>query len=299
MTLKTRLLLTATLLTALATMAAAAGPVEVEPATTPFKIGKLKAISVRDAEYIAPNDGSVFGADATTDEVAKVLKEAGAPTDAIRLSVSALVVQIGHRFLLIDTGLGPKAHGVLLQSLAKAGISAGDITDVLITHFHGDHIGGLVAADGQCAFPKAAIRMSAAEWTFMQSQADLGPLVKAITAQVRTFEPGTSVAPGVTAVAIKGHTPGHMGYEIVSGSERLLDIGDSAHSSIISLAKPDWVMGFDSDRALAKTSRMTLLGDLSKSHERIFSPHFPYPGLGTIKSEGDHYQWEPAQLSGP
>jgi len=159
-------------------------------------------------------------------------------------------------------------------------------------------VGGLATADGMPAFPKATVRMSSAEWVFMQSQSDLAPLVKTISAQVQTFEPGTLVAPGITAVAIKGHTPGHVGYEIVNGDDRILDIGDSAHSSIVSLVRPDWAMGFDSDRAVAKASREALLSDLSKSHEKIFSPHFPYPGVGTIESEGIHFRWQPTLKSG-
>jgi glyoxylase-like metal-dependent hydrolase (beta-lactamase superfamily II) len=279
-------------------VAATTGPIAVEPAATKFNIGKLTAFALHDADIAVANDGSVFGVDGSTDDVAKVLKAAGAPPDVITLSVDALLVKVKDHVVLIDSGLGPKAHGVLSQSLKKAGLSANDISDVLITHVHGDHVGGLAAADGTPAFPKAKVRMSNAEWVFMQSQSDLAPLVKTISAQVQTFEPGTVVAPGITAVAIKGHTPGHMGYEIVNGDDRLLDIGDSAHSSIVSLVRPDWAMGFDSDRAVAKASREKLLSDLSKSHERVFSPHFPYPGVGTVESEGVHYRWQPTLKPG-
>jgi len=279
-------------------VAAATGPIAVPPAATKFNIGKLTAFALHDADFAAANDGSVFAIGGTTDEVAKILKAAGVPPDVIPLSVNVLLVKVKDHVVLIDTGLGPKAHGVLMLSLKKAGTSAGDITDVLITHVHGDHVGGLAAADGTPAFPKAKVRMSSAEWVFMQSQSDLAPLVKTISAQVQTFEPGTVVAPGITAVAIKGHTPGHMGYEIVDGEDRILDIGDSAHSSIVSLVRPDWAMGFDADRAVAKASREKLLSDLSKSHEKIFSPHFPYPGVGTVESEGIHYRWQPTLKSG-
>jgi len=278
--------------------AAATGPIAAPPAATKFNIGKLTAFALHDADFAVDNDGSVFAIDGTTDEVAKLSKAAGAPPDVILLSVNALLVKDQDHLVLIDTGLGPKAHGVLMQSLKKAGASAGNITDVLITHVHGDHVGGLATADGAPAFPKAKVRMSSAEWVFMQSQTDLAPLVKTISAQVQTFEPGAVVAPGITAVAIKGHTPGHMGYEIVNGEDRILDIGDSAHSSIVSLVRPDWAMGFDGDRAVAKASREKLLSDLSKSHEKIFSPHFPYPGVGTIESEGIHYRWQPTLKSG-
>jgi len=292
------MILAASVLTAAAGVAATTGPIAAPPAATKFKIGTLTAFALHDADFAAANDGSVFAVDGTTDDVAKVLKAAGAPPDAIALSVNVLLVKVKDHVVLVDTGLGPKAHGVLMQSLKKAGVSADEITDVLITHVHGDHVGGLATADGAPAFPKAKVRMSSAEWIFMQSQSDLAPLVKTISAQVQTFEPGTVVAPGITAVAIKGHTPGHMGYEIVNGDDRLLDIGDSAHSSIVSLVRPDWGMGFDSDRAVAKVSREKLLSDLSKSHERVFSPHFPYPGVGTVESEGIHYRWQPTLKQG-
>ena len=290
-------LFVASILTA-ATGMAATGPFAVDPAATKFNIGKLTAFSLRDAGYAIPNDGSVFALDGTTDEVAKILKAAGAPPDVVTLSVDALLVKVNDRVVLIDTGLGPKMNGALLQSMKKAGVSAGDITDVLITHSHGDHVGGLAAADGMAAFPKAKVRMSNGEWAFMQSQSDLAPLVKAISAQVQTFEPGAVVAPGITAVAIKGHTPGHMGYEIADGGDRILDLGDSAHSSIISLVKPDWAIAFDTDRIVARASREKLLSDLSKSHEKVFSPHFPYPGVGTVESEGMHYRWQPTLKPG-
>jgi glyoxylase-like metal-dependent hydrolase (beta-lactamase superfamily II) len=292
------MILAASLLSGAAGVAATTGPVAVKPDATRFHIGKLPAFSLHDAGFVAANDGSVFAAGESTDDVAKVLKAAGAPADAIALSVSALLLKDHGRIVLIDTGLGPKAHGVLLQSLQKAGVAAGDVTDVLITHSHGDHIGGLVSADGASAFPKATVRMSSAEWAFMQSQSDLAALVKTISAQVKTFEPGATVAPGITAVAIKGHTPGHVGYEIVDGGERLLDIGDTAHSSILSLIRPDWAMGFDSDRDVAKASRLALLSDLSKNHEKIFSPHFPYPGVGTVEAEGVHFRWQPTLKAG-
>jgi glyoxylase-like metal-dependent hydrolase (beta-lactamase superfamily II) len=292
------MILAAGILTAAAGVAATTGPIAVEPAATKFNIGKLTAFALHDADFAAANDGSVFGVDGKTEEVTKVLKAAGASPDVVALSVNVLLVKDKGHAILLDTGLGPKAHGVLMQSLKKAGMSAGDITDVLITHVHGDHVGGLATADGMPAFPKATVRMSNAEWVFMQSQSDLAPLVKTISAQVQTFEPGTLVAPGITAVAIKGHTPGHIGYEIVNGDDRILDIGDSAHSSIVSLVRPDWTMGFDSDRAVAKASREALLSDLSKSHEKIFSPHFPYPGVGTIESEGIHFRWQPTLKSG-
>ncbi|WP_443750582.1 MBL fold metallo-hydrolase [Asticcacaulis solisilvae] len=274
-----------------------AGPAPAQPAATAFHVGKLSLVSLSDATFSTPNDGKIFGGDAGPAAVADVLKAAHAPTDTITLSVDALLVRDGARLVLIDTGFGAKMGGALTASLKLAGVTPDQITDVLVTHAHGDHIGGLLDASGQPAFPKAKVRLSSADWTYLQGQDGMADMVKAIAPQVATFEPGAQVTPSITAIAIKGHTPGHVGYQIVSGKDRLLDIGDTAHSSIISLAKPDWTMGFDSDAAVAKASRRETLTELAKDHERVFAPHFPYPGVGTVVASGDGFAWQPADLT--
>ncbi|WFR99316.1 MBL fold metallo-hydrolase [Rhizobium tumorigenes] len=269
------------------------GPVAAEPAAKTFTVGSIKVTALRDAQFVAANDGKLFGVGIEPEAVSKVLKAAGQPTDRVTLSVDGLLVQSGNQKILIDTGLGPSAHGVLLESLAKAGSKPEDISDVLITHVHGDHIGGLVKADGSLAFANATIRISAPDWTWLQTQPKMAALVTAITPKVKIFAPGDSVAEGITSVPIKGHTPGHVGYQIVSGKKRLLDIGDTAHSSIVSLAEPDWAMGFDNDAAEGKVSRREILSQLAKDHELIFAPHFPFPGVGHIVAVGDHFAWKP------
>ena len=170
------------------------------------------------------------------------------------------------------------------------------VTDVVIRHSHGDHVSGLVDADGELVFPKAVVRTAAAEWAWMKSQPAATDLVKAIEPRLQTFKPGTAIAPGVTAIALDGHTPGHVGYEIVSGKEHLLDIGDLAHSSLVSLKKPDRTMGFDSDAALAKATRKATLARFAKEQELVFAPHFPFPRVGNITVGSDGYGWKPAAL---
>jgi glyoxylase-like metal-dependent hydrolase (beta-lactamase superfamily II) len=207
--------------------------------------------------------------------------------------VNALLVRAGKRVILIDSGLGPAVHGALMASLGEAGVAPDEVTDVLITHSHFDHVGGLAGADGKLAFPKAVIRMSTAEWAWMKSQPNAAALVKVIDGHVQTFTPGAPIAPGVTSVALNGHTPGHMGYEITSGKQSLLDIGDMAHSWVISLKKPEWTMQFDNDKATAMATRKATFARLAKSHELVFAPHFPYPGVGRVVADGDAYTWVP------
>ncbi|WP_419319169.1 MBL fold metallo-hydrolase [Caulobacter sp. ErkDOM-E] len=272
--------------------AAAQSPLITAPEAQSFKLGDFTLTALRDAGFEAPNNGKVFAINATPEAVSQVLTRAGAPGDKITLSVDALLVKTPGHLALFDTGLGPSAKGVLVQSLAKAGVTPDQITDVLITHGHFDHVGGLVGADGKSAFPKATIRMASAEWASLQGQAPMKPLVEAIAAQVKTFEPDAALFPGVRAVAIKGHTPGHVGYEIASGGQALLDIGDTAHSEIVSLARPDWVIAFDGDVPVATASRIALLKTFSASGGLIFSPHFPFPGVGKVEAAGEGFVWK-------
>jgi glyoxylase-like metal-dependent hydrolase (beta-lactamase superfamily II) len=273
-------------------LAAQISEVAVPPATFPFHLGNLELAVLHDSEIIVPNDGKTFGIDAAPGEVTAVLHAASAPTTQITLSVNVLMVKTAGHIALLDTGIGAAAHGALLASLQLAGVQPAAVTDVLITHSHGDHVGGLLNADGQLAFPKASIHLARAEWDWLKTQ---GPatLVTAMTGHVTTFTPGATVIPGIRSRALEGHTPGHVGYEIIAGDARLLDIGDLAHSSVVSLAKPQWKMGFDTDQTAAEATRVKTLAALAGSHELIYTPHFAYPGLGHIVAAGDGFKWEP------
>lgn len=259
-----------------------------EPQAKAFKLGKLDIVALHDAQFTPANDGKTFGVGKSPDDVTAVLKAAGAPTDKIILSVDALLVKSAKRLVLIDTGVG----GALQASLQQAGYKPDDVTDILLTHGHPDHVGGLMKGT-DLAFPKATIRMSAAEWKSMKANAKLADLVKAISAHVETFKAGTRVVPGIRAVALNGHTPGHVGYQITSEKQKLFDVGDIAHSSIVSLAKPDWDIAFDGDHEKADKTRAKALADLAKSRETIFAPHFPFPGIGRIEADGAGFKWVP------
>ena len=261
-----------------------------------FKIGSLEAISLRDGGLTVPNDNKVLGVGRTPEEVAAVLTGAGAPGDTISLSIQPLLVRTGERLVLIDTGVGSGMGGVggkLQASLTAAGVDPGDITEILISHSHGDHVGGLVGADGALLFPNAVIRIEANEWDFMRATPELKAVSDAILPKVQVFRYGSEVAPGITAVEIAGHTPGHSGFEIVSGAEKLLYIGDAMHSSIISVQKPDWQIQFDNDAPVATASRIALDERAAANNLRLYGYHFPYPGVGRIEKTGDIYRWVP------
>ena len=261
----------------------------------PFQIGALQAVALKDASMAMPLADGPWADQAG---VRQVLTAAGLPADTINLSIQPLLVRDGDRVVLIDTGNGaggaPPGH--LMTSLQAAGVQPGQITDVLISHAHGDHVGGLVGTDGKLSFPNATIRMSGAEWDYAKAGAEAagaGPLLAAITPKVQTFEPGAQITPSITAVALQGHTPGHSGYEIVSGQDRLLYLGDSLHSSVISVERPDFVNKWDSDSDAAVATRLAVLGRGATQGLRVYGVHFPFPGLGAFRRQADGFVWVP------
>lgn len=274
--------------------ALAQGPVHANPAVLSFRLGAMEVSVLKAGSLSIPDDGPVFGLNASPTKVAKLLGRAGVAEDPIRLDIDVLLIRTKGRTVLIDSGYGPRSKSVLEQSLRLVHVSPADVTDILLTHAHPDHVGGLVDRSGRPAFPHATIRMSAKEWRFMQRGAETRAIADAIRQQVRTFVPGEQLFAGIRSIASYGHTPGHVMYELASGGDRLLDIGDVAHNSVISVERPQWRLLWDSDKQLGATQRMRQLRRLGSSHERMFAGHFPFPGLGFIARRGGSYAFVPA-----
>lgn len=278
-----------------------------EPVVHEFKIGELTAFALRDGKLQFPNDNQVFGVGHSPEEVAELLRAANAPTDTLTLGLQPLLVRTSDRVLLFDTGAGGNmgdGSGKLLDSMREANIDPASVTDIFISHAHGDHIGGLTDGVGAAAFPNATVHVSAADWDFLGGlSAEQAPnygianhtaVLAHVSQKIKTFAPGEEPIPGlVTAVDIKGHTPGHSGYRISSGGESILYIGDSAHHYIVSVQRPTWTISFDGDPPTAEASRAELIERAAESGERIYAVHFPFPGVGRFTRSGDEIVWTP------
>ena len=279
------------------TAAAAPAAQPANPDVLRFKIGALDAVALKDGDIDAPNDGKTFAIGQPAEAVNALLTAAGQPTDVLHLSIQPLLVRSGDRVLLFDTGAADASFaraGRLPASLRAAGVEPSQVTDIFLSHQHQDHTGGLLTKEGKLAFPNASIHLSAPEWESLKSDRDAAKLVAAMTPKVATFQPGAAIVPGVvTAVAVDGHTPGHSAYEIASGDQRLLYIGDTAHHFVISVQRPEWTVQYDMNAPLAQASRRALLQRAADGNLRVYSVHFPFPGLGHIKAQGESFVWVP------
>jgi glyoxylase-like metal-dependent hydrolase (beta-lactamase superfamily II) len=298
------------LLMSLAAVTADAAPGAPVAQFQPFKIGSYRAVALKDGGLEEPVDGKSFVVGQPNETVGAVLKAGGAPADHFEFSIQPLLVHAGVHVLLFDTGAGGffgDIAGKLPESMIAAGEKPASVTDIFISHAHGDHIGGLVTSTGALAFPNATIHISAPEWKWLSGLSEdeaknfgiqqVSALVSAIKPKVVPFEPGADLLPGIVkAVELKGHTPGHSGYRIGSGADSVLVFGDAMHSYMVSVRKPSWQVAFDGDKQLGATTRVALVKSSIASGQRLYAEHFPFPGIGKIVQGKDGASWQPESL---
>jgi len=246
----------------------------------------------------------------TKSEVTKYLQRAY-ESAAVPTSVNAYLVNTGDKLVLIDTGaaklFGPTL-GNLLANLAAAGYKPEQVDAVLITHMHGDHVGGLIA-DGKIAFPNATVhadQRDAAFWLdkaqldkapeamkdfFRGAQMSLGPYVTA--GRFKAFHGSTELFPGIRAIATPGHTPGHSIYSVESKGQKLVLWGDLMHVAAVQFPKPGVTISFDIDSPAASAQRRKAYADAAKGRYLVAASHLSFPGIGRLRAEDKGYVWVP------
>lgn len=262
------------------------------------EIGSFKVSTLLDGARTVPDPQSIFGMNVSAEEFSQVSAANFLPDDEARFYFTPTVVETGSEVVLFDTGNGGD-NGNLPNALADVGLSPSNVTIVVLTHYHPDHIGGLMNTNG-ASFPNARYVSGSVEhnfWTGSNAPAQMVDRINSLVvpfAENMTFlEDGGSVVSGITAVKAFGHTPGHMGYMIESDGQQLMLIADLANHYVWSLAYPDWEVRFDADKEAAAASRRSVLGMLAADRVPFIGYHMPFPALGFVEANGDGFRYAP------
>jgi glyoxylase-like metal-dependent hydrolase (beta-lactamase superfamily II) len=262
-----------------------------------------------------------FVGNVSKDELGKALTAAYLPPDSMATPYNPIVVNTGSKLVLIDTGTGEAAHtqskgatGQLMTNLAAAGIDAKAIDAVIISHYHGDHVNGLLKADNSLAFPNAEILVPAAEHKFWMddgemSRAPAGRMeglfknnrrvfAGEVMKRLRTYEEGKEVVPGITAVGTHGHSAGHNSHIVASGSGKVYVQADVTHVPFLFARNPGWHAMYDQDPAMAEATRRKVYDMLVAERMLVQGFHYPFPSHAYVEKSGTGYReipvpWNP------
>ncbi|WP_027546539.1 MBL fold metallo-hydrolase [Bradyrhizobium sp. WSM2254] len=288
------------------------GPEELVPSRYALKVGEIDVLVVSDG--VLPLPTTMLAHNAAPAEREAWLHDMFLPQDAFDWALNAVMVRSGDKTILIDAGLGsdPNLHlpraGQLIKRLEAAGIDLASVTDLVLTHLHMDHIGGLLI-DGvkQRLRKDLRIHVAAAEVKFWEApdfshtnmpqgfpdalRATAKRFVSEYGSQLRQFDETHEIAPGVIARRTGGHTPGHSVVRIASGGDALTFAGDAVFA--VGFEQPEWYNGFEHDPEEAARVRIHLLRQLAETGEMLVATHLPFPSVGRVAVNGDAFRWVP------
>lgn len=244
-------------------------------------------------------------------EVRAALAQAGLAVDTTQSALNVPVLELGDDLLLFDCGAGRNflpTTGRLPQSVETAGIDPAKVTQVLFTHAHPDHLWGALDEFDTPAFPNATYHIAQAEWDFWFAPdvfarlpeerhafaAGAQRVLKALDPQLKRFRPGEEIVSGLAAFETGGHTPGHVSFEVRTGSERLMILGDVFTHPVLSFGHPDWATAFDQEPERAAATRRRVLDRLASEKVLVSTYHLPAGGLGRVERQGTAYRFVPA-----
>jgi glyoxylase-like metal-dependent hydrolase (beta-lactamase superfamily II) len=288
------------------------GPDELVPSRYALRVGEIDVLVVSDGVLAIP--APVLATNADPAVLTAWLDDMFLPPDMLEWPLNVVVVRSGGRTILIDAGLGvefpdfPRA-GRLALRLEAAGIDLASVTDVVLTHMHMDHVGGLLADGVRGRLrPDLRIHLAAAEVEFWASpdfsRASMPPPIPDVLrraakrflneyhSRLRTFEAEYEVAPGVVVRRTGGHTPGHSVVRLASGGDRLTFAGDAVFQ--VAFDHPDWYNGFEHDPEEAARVRVRLLRELAATREPLVATHLSFPSICHVAVAGDVFRWVPA-----
>ncbi|WP_457301409.1 MBL fold metallo-hydrolase [Phyllobacterium sp. P5_D12] len=267
------------------------------PDTYAFPLGDLKIIALSDGTV--PQDLHKLLTGTSQPEIDNRLQRSFL-TNPVEASINAFLIEDGARSILVDTGsgqlFGPGYGGKLRDSLASVGVMPEDITDILITHIHTDHAGGLVT-DARPVFANATIHVAAPELAFFMDATNaektgyarqyFDEAAKTIgvyqkTGKVKTFSDNETILPGITASIHPGHTPGSSFYTVTSKGHSIAFIGDIVHVEAVQFPDPLVTILYDVNPAEAAIVREKAFSTFARSRQLVAAPHLPFPGVGHI-----------------
>ena len=275
-----------------------------------YKVGSYECTQATDgiAQFPMP-DG--FVKNASKEDVSKALEAGYLPGDKMTVPFNPMAVNTGSKLVVIDTGYsdkGPKTAGQFHKNLAAAGIDRKAVDIVVISHFHPDHINGLVDASGGSSFANAEVKVPETEAAFWMDDANMakaqGGLAQAfqnvrrvmgvVSKQITKYQANKEVAPGITAIATPGHTPGHTSFVVASGNSKLMVQSDVTNNPYLFLRHPNWHVVYDMDGAKAEETRRKFYDMAAAEKSLIAGFHFPFPSLGYVEKDGANYRLVPA-----
>lgn len=261
------------------------------PRTYRVPLGDFEVTAMMTGTRTVPDPQGTFGMNASAEEFAEVSEAANIPTDKAQFFFTPTLVNTGNALILFDTGLDPAG---IVAAVEAAGYAAEDVSHVVITHMHGDHIGGL-SDNGTPTFANAALLTGQEEWDHWSSAGNetFDGKVRPLEGSFSFLGNGAEVAPGITAVLAPGHTPGHMCFMLESGGKKLMLTADLANHYVWSVGKPDWEVRFDMDKELAASSRRKIFGTLAEDKTPFIGYHMPFPAIGYVEAEDDGFRYVP------
>lgn len=279
-----------------------------------FALGKMKVSVIDDARFTFP--AAAFAANQPQGTIEPFLGRFGLPGDFVNLHMQLTLVETGERKVLLDTGMGdvtfpgnPVDNGRLFEGLRVLGIAPDDITDVILTHGHPDHVGG-AAIDGVPAFRNAAYHIPPEElefWTrkptegedqFFNFMLTVGSAkLEPVRALTRPYKDGDEIVPGITAIAAPGHTLAHHAMLLSDGGDKLLHLVDTAVHYLVGPEEPDWALAVEMDAVKAVETRRRLFARAAEEKLLVAGYHFPFPGVGRIIEQGKGWRFVPMQTA--